>query len=74
MAALCRPRGGGSAGPLSSFRGQSKWLVSSWKFFSVASMTQAKMRPNEITTRRKVDFAIDHNFTLQMTISVYIID
>ncbi|CAN6842855.1 unnamed protein product [Brassica oleracea] len=39
MAALCRPRGGGSAGPLSSFRGQSKWLVSSWKFFSVASMT-----------------------------------
>ncbi|CAN6838172.1 unnamed protein product [Brassica oleracea] len=54
MAALCGPRGGGSAGPLSSFLGHSKWLVSSLKFFSVASMTQAKRRPNEITTRRKV--------------------
>ncbi|KAF3537319.1 hypothetical protein F2Q69_00018286, partial [Brassica cretica] len=59
MAALCGPRGGGSAGPLNSFQGHSKWLVLSSKFFSVASMTQAKKRPNEITTRRKVVFAVD---------------
>lgn len=75
MAALCGPRGGGvSASPLNSFLDQSKWPVSSCKFFSVASMTQVKRRPNEITTRNKLDFFIDHNFTLGITVSVDIIN